>query len=162
VNALAVAQSPLPRYEVRLNRGRGTSEISIWQTPSSATPHIKEPLRLGGLGGRNLELVEHRVLRRLAAAGLRADYTRASPREPHGHSLDEQTALRLALIFRALAPMRDRDRMRAVAEGIEAMSGEEAAYWLGMTLHRANPRRVLTALRYLLTDPAPPKQPPKP
>jgi hypothetical protein len=43
--------------------------------------------------------------------------------------------------------------MRAVAEGIEAMGREEAAYWLGMAMHRRNPRRVLTALRLILTDP---------
>ena len=49
--------------------------------------------------------------------------------------------------------MRDRERMRAVAEGIEAMHRDEAAYWLSMAMHRKNPRRVLTALRYLLTDP---------
>ncbi len=55
-------------------------------------------------------------------------------------------------MFRALAPMRHRDRMRAVAEGVETMGREEAAYWLGMVLHRSNPRRVLTALRLLLTD----------
>ena len=28
-----------------------------------------------------------------------------------------------------------------------------AAYWLGMAMHRRHPRRVLTALRVLLTDP---------
>jgi len=35
------------------------------------------------------------------------------------------------------------------------MGQEEAAYWLGMAMHRVNPRRVLSALRMLLTDPAP-------
>ena len=59
----------------------------------------------------------------------------------------------LGLLFRTLAPMRSRDNMRAVAEGIEAMGREEAAYWLGMAMHRKNPRRVLTALRILLTEP---------
>jgi hypothetical protein len=46
-----------------------------------------------------------------------------------------------------------RDNMRAVAEGIENMGREEAAYWLGMAMHRRHPRRVLTALRFLLTEP---------
>jgi hypothetical protein len=59
----------------------------------------------------------------------------------------------LGLLFRVLAPMRKRENMRAVAMGVEAMGREEAAYWLGMAMHRKNPRRVLTALRYLLTDP---------
>jgi hypothetical protein len=50
------------------------------------------------------------------------------------------------------AQMRNRDNMRLVAEGIEVMGKEEAGYWLGMSVHRKNPRRVLTALRILLTD----------
>ena len=62
-------------------------------------------------------------------------------------------ALTLGLLFRALAPMRSRDRIRTVAEGIEAMEREEAAYWLGMAMYRRRPRRVLSALRMLLTDP---------
>jgi hypothetical protein len=117
-------------------------------------PHVREPQRLDGLAGRDLELVEPRVLRRLSADGFRGEYTRVEDRGQRGHALDEQTALRLALMFRALAPTRQRDRMRAVAEGVEAMGRKEAAYWLRMTLHRRNPRRALTALRYLLTDPS--------
>jgi hypothetical protein len=67
--------------------------------------------------------------------------------------LDEDLALQLGLLFRVLAPMRSRENMRMVADGIEAMGREEAGYWLGMAMHRKNPRRVLTALRYLLIDP---------
>ena len=58
----------------------------------------------------------------------------------------------MALLFRTLAPMRSRDNMRACAQGIDAMGREEAAYWLGMAMHRRNPRRVLAALRLLLTE----------
>ena len=43
--------------------------------------------------------------------------------------------------------------MRACTEGIEEMGREEAAYWLGMAMHRKYPRRVLMALRFLLIDP---------
>ena len=46
-----------------------------------------------------------------------------------------------------------RDNMRAVAERIENMGREEATYWLSMAMHRTHPRRVLTALRFLLTEP---------
>ena len=35
----------------------------------------------------------------------------------------------------------------------EAMEREETAYWLGMAMHRPKPRRVLTALRTLFTEP---------
>jgi len=112
---------------------------------------VTAPTRLAGLRGRNLELIEHRVLRLLAAAGIGFSPV-AGRREQR--ALPEEEALRLGLLFRALAPMRSRGNMRAVAEGIEAMAREEAGYWLGMAVHRRNPRRVLTALRVLLTDPA--------
>jgi hypothetical protein len=139
-------------YELRARRhGPGDTEIEIWQLPSLATPQIVNPLRLAGLRGRNLELTEHRVLRRLKESGIRLDLL---PIEGMGSALNEETALRLALLFRTLAPMRNRDNMRLVADGIEAMGKEEAGYWLGMSVHRKNPRRVLTALRILLTDPA--------
>ena len=70
-----------------------------------------------------------------------------------GYALSEDMALVPGLLFRTLAPMRSRDNMRAVTEGIKAMGREEAAYWLGMAMHRKHPRRVLTALRRLLTEP---------
>ena len=57
------------------------------------------------------------------------------------------------LLFRTLAPIRSRDDMQTVAEGIEAVGCEEAACWLGMAMHRQRPRRVLTALWCLLTEP---------
>ena len=104
-----------------------------------------------GLRGRNLDLIEHRVLKRLAQAGVRP--SRRADLSTRGYALTEDLALTLGLLFRTLAPMRSRDNMRAVAEGIESMGREEAAYWLGMAMHRKRPRRVLTALRCLLTEP---------
>lgn len=141
-----------PVYEVRARRhGPADTEIEVFQLPSPASPHLTGPSRVAGLRGRNLELVEHRVLRRLTHAGVRLTGREVQRKE--GHQVPEDLALMLGLLFRTLAPMRSRDNMRAVAEGIEAMGREEAAYWLGMAMHRKNPRRVLTALRYLLTDP---------
>lgn len=59
--------------------------------------------------------------------------------EASRNDLQKGLALRLALTFRALASMRNRASMRTVAEGIDAMAREEAAYWLGMAAHRRNP-----------------------
>jgi hypothetical protein len=141
-----------PAYEVRAKRfGPGDVQVEVWQKRSPATPHITAPVRIAGLRGRNLELLEHRIARRLKHIGVRLDLM---PVDGTRADVDEDGALRLALFFRALAPMRNRDAMRLVAEGVEAMSREEAAYWLGMTMYRKNPRRVLSALRMLLTDPS--------
>ncbi|MFM7426431.1 MAG: hypothetical protein ACKO7W_15795 [Elainella sp.] len=95
-----------------------------------------------------MALIEHRLLRQLA----KADIAGLKPRKSKAYPLDEYLALMLGLVFRVLAPMRNRDKMLACVEGIEAMSREEAAYWLGMAMHRKNPRRVLAALRLLLTE----------
>lgn len=141
-----------PTYELRARRhGPGDTEIEIWRLPSPASPQLTAPVRLAGLRGRNLELIEHRVLRRLSRAGIK--FSGEEDKRKEGHRVTEDLALMLGLLFRTLAPMRSRDNVRAVAEGIEAMGREEAAYWLGMAMHRRNPRRVLTALRFLLTDP---------
>lgn len=148
-----------PRYQLRVRRrGPADADFEIWRLPSPSSSSSARspdrpgrPERIAGLGRRNLEVVEHRVRKRLARAGIRT-----GARGERAHDLDEDLALTLGLLFRALAPMRSLDRMRAVCEGIEAMEREEAAYWLGMAMHRKHPRRVLTALRCLLTDPRAP------
>ena len=141
-----------PRYELRIcYHGPVGAEYEIWQIPAAATPQVSSALRVAGLRGRNFDLVEHRVLKRLSQAGIKP--YRSGDRKKRCYTLTEDLALTLGLLFRTLAPMRSRDNMRAVAEGIEAMGREEAAYWLGMAMHRKHPRRVLTALRFLLTEP---------
>lgn len=140
----------LPRYELRTRFfGPADTEMEVWQLPSPATPAITAPVRVAGLRGRNLELIEHRVTRRLKQTGV--SFEQPALRLPRAWSLPEEVALTLGLLFRALAPMRSRDNLRNVVEGIEQMGKEEAAYWLGMAMHRKNPRRVLSALRILLT-----------
>jgi len=141
-----------PKYEIRVRSyAPADSELEVWNLPSPASPHLSAAVRVAGLRGRNLELIEHRVLKRLSQSGVRLV---SKPRESvKGYAISEDVALMIGLLFRTLAPMRSRDNMRMVAEGIEAMGREEAAYWLGMAMHRKNPRRVLTALRFLLTEP---------
>ena len=141
-----------PRYELRATRLKGVGpRLEVWQKPSPVSPHIRKPRRVAGLHGRNLELVEHRVLRRLKANDI--DPTGAQLGVEMRVDLSELPALQLGLLFRVLAPMRNRTNMIACTAGIEEMDREEAAYWLGMAMHRKRPRRVLMALRNLLTDP---------
>ena len=141
-----------PRYELRVrSHGPVGAEYEIWQMPTVATPQVKSALRVAGLRGRNLELVEHRILRRLSQSGIKPG--RSADTMKRGYAVTEDLALTLGLLFRTLAPMRSRTNMRAVTEGIEAMGREEAGYWLGMAMHRKNSRRVLMALRVLLTEP---------
>lgn len=138
-----------PVYELRAkNRGPDDLELEIRQLPCAATPQVTKPVRVAGLRGRNLSLVESQVLRHLHRAGISI-----APRtgQTQTFALDEDLSLNLGLLCRVLAPMRNAERIRQIAAGIEAMDREEAAYWLGMAMHRKNPRRVLSALRLLLT-----------
>ena len=145
-------RSSLPVYELRASRGADRELfLEIWQLPSPATPHLRSPRRVAGLGGRNLALFEHRVSRKLAAANV--NIGSVGNTAVSRFDIDEELALKLGLIFRVLAPMRNRNNMRSCADGIQAMGKEEAAYWLGMAMHRKYPRRVLMALRFLLIDP---------
>lgn len=148
--AEAVLSVVRPVYECRARPDeRGDLVIEIWQLPSPSTPRLSSPELTATLAGRVLELVEARVLRRLRDLGLKLTGVRRG--ELRSVRLDEDTALSLAILFRTLAPMRSLERIRIVADGIDRMSREEAGYWLGMAIHRRNPRRVLAALRVLLS-----------
>jgi hypothetical protein len=152
VLALGDPHRAVPAYELRARHfGPEDMELQVWQVPSAATRQLKAPVYVAGLRGRNLALVEHRVIRLLKPVGV--SLAGLPLNDLHRFPTGEDVALNLGLLFRTLAPMRHADRMRACAEGIAAMGREEAAYWLGMAMHRRNPRRVLAALRFLLTDP---------
>ena len=141
-----------PKYELRATRnGPADNLLEVWQLPSAASPHLRRPKRIAGLGGRNLGLIEHRLARQFKQDGN--NLMGLEFNETNRFDLDEDQALHLGIMFRVLAPMRSRKNMVACAEGIEAMGKEEAAYWLGMAMHRKYPRRVLMALRFLLIDP---------
>jgi len=141
-----------PVYQLRVTGlPKQDVELAVWQLPSPATPRLKEPERTAALKGRPLRLVEHRVFKLLRSQKIRLGNLPQG--ETRRHDLDEDVAMTLALLFRALAPMRSIERIEMVAHGIERMSREESSYWLGMAIHRSRPRRVLAALRLLLTMP---------
>lgn len=141
-----------PCYELRAS-GRSSSEVEveIWQLPTAATPRLRQPERTASLAGRPWRMIESRVTKRLRQSGISIAHIRKG--QTAAFEIDEELALNLALLFRVLAPMRSIDRIRMVADGIDKMSREEAGYWLGMAVHRVYPRRVLAALRVLLTTP---------
>ena len=141
----------LPRYELRLHVVQGSDyELEIWQLPSTATPRLETAEYVAALKGASLRLIEPRLLKRLARAKINLGHLNLE--KIQAWPIDEDLALNLGLLFRVLAPMRNLDRIRQVADGVDEMSREEAGYWLGMAMHRKNPRRVLAALRLLLTS----------
>lgn len=139
------------RYELRLAvPSSGTWELEVYQLPATATPRLAAPEYVAGLKGVSLRLLEQRLLKKLARQKVHLGTLKAGNQRTW--TLPEETALELGLLFRVLAPMRNLDRITQVADGIETFSREELGYWLGMVMHRPNPRRVLAALRLLLTS----------
>lgn len=62
--------------------------------------------------------------------------------------VDAQLGAHVELVLRAVKPLKRIDRISTVAEGVAAMSREEAAYWHA----QVNRRNGLRALRILLAE----------
>ena len=145
-----MAYTPKPVYELRLRVQTSMNwTLAIYQLPSPATPRLKEPEHVGTLSGAALRLVEMRVLKLLLRQKIQVGALK--PGRTCAWPVDEEAALHLGLLFRVLAPMKNLDRIREVADNVESMGREEASYWMSMALHRPNSRRVMAALRMLLT-----------
>src|SRR5437879_398353 len=105
------AATSQPRYELRVVVPKnGEHRLEIWQLPSPATPRLKEDEQVAGLKGQAWRMVEARVLRRLARAGI--TFRTLTPGTRQQWLIDEDLALSLGLLFRTLAPMRSLDRLR--------------------------------------------------
>jgi hypothetical protein len=93
-------------------------------------------------GARIPDLVSplHQLLRERKISGR--TWTSAEPIE-----LDQVAGAHVELLLRAVQPLRRGDRAQVVADGIAAMSREEASYWHA----KAQRRGGLQALRILLT-----------
>lgn len=70
---------------------------------------------------------------------------------PASVSLPEAAGVRLSIAFRAMKPIRRRDRLREVAKGIDQMSLGECYYWHAKARSPSSPSGT-KALRVLLTD----------
>ena len=117
----------LPRYELRLRVLKGSDfRLEVWQIPSSATPRLTAPEYVAGLKGSALRLIEPRLLKRLSRSKINLDTMNAE--KARAWPIDEDLALNLGLLFRVLAPMRNLERIRQVADGVDEMSREEAGY----------------------------------
>lgn len=114
-----------------------------------------------------IEVVAHDLddgLRRVRVEGVRATQVSAAVQEvlrvayPRRRSwsapsfdLDPVAGAHVELLLRAVKPLRRLDRICGVAEGVAAMSREEAAYWHAQTYRRHG----LRALRILIDTGSP-------
>ena len=90
------------------------------------------------------------VQRALRASGRPATTIGPSRRQPV--EVAEAAGVRLALAALATEPVRRRDRVREILEGIGSMSDEEAYYWYAKVTNVRAGSRALRAIRLLLAE----------
>ena len=106
--------------------------------------------RVAELGGSTLRAVADHVMESLRANGYKPTELGAGRREPF--SLAEETGVRLALLFLAVRPITKVERSEVIAQGIRAMTSEEAYYWYSKCTGGPAAERAQRALRVLLAE----------
>lgn len=102
------------------------------------------------LGGDSLRAVADVVLDALRQNGYKPTDLSASRRVPF--HLDEQTGVRLGLIFLAVKPIAKHNRIEAISQGVRQMTAEELYYWYSKCTGGPAAERAQKALRILLSS----------
>lgn len=130
-------------------RDAGSYALAIYQWPVKANGSPFEPKRVVVLSGTNLQAVADHVLQALRHGGYRV--TDLSPRRRKPFRLDEETGLRLGLLFLTVAPLSRLDRIEAISYQLRTMPSEEAYYWYSKCTDPHVSNRAQQALRVLLS-----------
>ncbi|MDI6769437.1 MAG: ASCH domain-containing protein [Anaerolineales bacterium] len=102
------------------------------------------------LGGDALRAIADQVIETLRQNGYKPTDLSASRREPF--HLDEQTGVRLGLIFLAVKPITKTARIEAISQGVRGMTAEELYYWYSKCSGGPAAERAQKALRILLSS----------
>lgn len=102
------------------------------------------------LGGATLRAVAEHVLESLRANGYRPTDLGPGRREPF--RLAEESGVRLGLLFLAVRPITKVERIEVIAQGIRAMTSEEAYYWYSKCTGGPTAERAQRAMRVLLAE----------
>ena len=102
------------------------------------------------LGSSSLKLVADQVMDALKRSGYRATELNLSRREPF--DLNEETGVRLGLLFLAIKRVAKAERVEAIAQGIRRMTSEEVYYWFSKCTKEPTAARAQKALRVLLAE----------
>jgi len=132
-------------------RHEGEYGVALYQQPvrsRARNPHVEAPRLVARIWGLPFRCTVDRTLAALKANGYRASdlsKTRGAP-----FILDEESGVRLGLLFLATKPLRKFGRIETISGAIWAMGAEEAYYWFSKCMDAAAGRRARRALRLLL------------
>lgn len=137
-------------FELRVEpRDARSYALALYQWPVRANGVPLEARRVIALSGAKLQAVADHVLEALRRGGYKA--TDLSPRRRKPFRLDEETGLRLGLLFLTIAPLSRLDRIEAISRELRAMPSEEAYYWYSKCTDPHSSGRAQQALRVLLS-----------
>lgn len=113
------------------------------QTPASTRVKVE-------LGSDTLRVIADQIIDTLRHNGYKPTDLGTSRREPF--LLNEESGVRLGLIFLAVRKLSKTDRIEAISHGIRSMTSEELYYWYSKCTGGPAAARAQTALRTLLAD----------
>ena len=143
------AYDPEKPFELRVvPHDSGDYGLALYQWPVAANREIPKPQRLVELDGDSLRAVADHVLEALRKSGYKVTDLSRHRRRPF--RLDEETGLRLGLLFLAVKPLTRMDRVEAISSGLRTMPSEEAYYWFSKCTAEASAVNAQRALRILL------------
>lgn len=105
--------------------------------------------RIGQIKGQTLVLTRQAIYQTLKAN--RYDPKTLSVKRQSPYILDEESGVNLAILFQAVQPLKKEEKIVNIAEGVMAMSNEEAHYWFAK-IGNGKKRVALKAMRVLLGE----------
>lgn len=132
--------------------------LALYQRRVAASPvqmslyrkDIDQFMRIIELSNTILQSLADQVLDALRLNGYKATELSASRKEPF--LLDEESGVRLGLLFMTVKPISKMSRVEAISEGIRRMTSEELYYWYSKCTSKPTAQRAQKALRILLAE----------
>ena len=134
-------------------RHEGEYGVALYQQAvrsRARNPHVEAPRLVARIWGLPFRCTVDRTLAALKANGYRASDLSKARGAPF--ILDEESGVRLGLLFLATRPLRKFGRIETISGAIWAMGPEEAYYWFSKCTESSNGRRAQRALRILLAQ----------
>lgn len=110
----------------------------------------EEPKQVVRVWGTPFTAMLDRTLQAVKASGSRPSALRRDRAQPF--TLDEETGVRLGLLYHAVKPMRKLSRISAIGQATAAMGLEEAYYWYAKCSDPQEGRRARRAFRILMAE----------
>lgn len=125
--------------------------LELYQCAYKQAGEKKRPAakRIGKLKGKALVLTRQAIYAALKANKYDPKTLKCDRQAPY--ILDERSGVSLALLFQTVQPLSKEERIANIANGVIAMSNEEAHYWFAK-VSNGHKRNALKAIRVLLGD----------